>query len=95
VRTKKPRDLADAPEASEYNHINEPAKSLLSHAPNSWIRCSMLKSSRFYSPAINVTSTECVSSAVPETVQEPMRNEVMVQCGSGATASDASDVPCG
>jgi len=28
LRTKKPRDLADAPEASEYNHVDEPAKSL-------------------------------------------------------------------
>ena len=28
MRTKNPRDLADAPEASEYNHVDEPAKSL-------------------------------------------------------------------
>src|SRR5262245_31125423 len=28
MRIKKSRDLADAPEASEHNHVDEPAKSL-------------------------------------------------------------------
>ena len=40
MRTDETRNLADAPEASEHNHVDEPAKSLFK-PPNSWIRCSM------------------------------------------------------
>jgi hypothetical protein len=28
MRTNKPRDLADAPEAPKHNHVDEPAKAL-------------------------------------------------------------------